>query len=217
MIFKFRIFNTISYQLKASKLNRGMTYVELIVVLSIFSVMTSVVLFNYQDFQARVDIKNLASDIALKIVEAQKSAILGVLPSQTPTTSPWKPSYGLYFYLNSDQKSFIYFTDLNNDNIYNDASCVLNAPLLGECLDKIIITKNNNIAQIDSYLGSTATPVTSPFTMTFRRPDSGVFFSHADGVQLAGFDYIQIKIASLSSPSTTASIRIYPSGRIQVN
>ena len=57
-----------------------MTYVELIVVLSIFSVMTSVVLFNYNEFQAKIDIKVLANDIALKIVEAQKSALSGKLP-----------------------------------------------------------------------------------------------------------------------------------------
>ncbi|KKQ07855.1 MAG: hypothetical protein US18_C0006G0001, partial [Parcubacteria group bacterium GW2011_GWB1_36_5] len=56
---------------KRIKKNRGMTYVELIVVLSIFAVMSSIVLFNYGEFQAKVDIKNLASDIALKIVEAQ--------------------------------------------------------------------------------------------------------------------------------------------------
>ena len=47
-----------------------MTYIELIVVLSIFAVMSSVVIFNYGLFQARIDIKNLASDIALKFVEA---------------------------------------------------------------------------------------------------------------------------------------------------
>ena len=69
---------------------KGMTYVELIVVLSIFSAMTSVVLFNYGEFQAKVDIKNLASDIALKIVEAQKSSLSGKLPESFPVN--WKPS-----------------------------------------------------------------------------------------------------------------------------
>ena len=49
------------------KTNRGMTYVELIVVLSIFAVLSSVAIFNYGSFQDKVDIKNLGSDIALKI------------------------------------------------------------------------------------------------------------------------------------------------------
>ena len=51
--------------------SNGMTYIELIVVLSIFAVMTSIVLFDYGGFQAKVDIKNLASDVALQIVQAQ--------------------------------------------------------------------------------------------------------------------------------------------------
>ncbi|WP_146755300.1 type II secretion system protein, partial [Shigella flexneri] len=59
---------------------RGMTYVELIVVLSIFATISSVVIFNYGAFQDRIDIKNLSSDIGLKIVEAQKSSLSGQLP-----------------------------------------------------------------------------------------------------------------------------------------
>jgi prepilin-type N-terminal cleavage/methylation domain-containing protein len=56
---------------------RGMTYVELIVVLSIFSVISTIVIFNYKEFQAKVDIRNLANDVALKIVQAQKNSTTG--------------------------------------------------------------------------------------------------------------------------------------------
>src|SRR3989344_4815832 len=94
---------------KIIKQNRGMSYVELIVVLSIFSVMTSVVLFNYGSFQAKVDIKNLASDIALKVVEAQKSSLSGKLLPPThipPNPNTWKPSYGLFFDADSNKNSF---------------------------------------------------------------------------------------------------------------
>ena len=65
-----------SKNFKVNKLNKGMTYVELIVVLSIFSIMTSIVLFNYNEFQAKVDIKVLANDIVLNIVEAQKVSFI---------------------------------------------------------------------------------------------------------------------------------------------
>ena len=57
-----------SYFNKKIKGNRGMTYVELIVVLGIFAVMLSISMFNYKRFQGKVDIKNLANDIALKLV-----------------------------------------------------------------------------------------------------------------------------------------------------
>src|ERR1035437_1408114 len=96
------------------KNNAGMSYIELIVVLTIFSVISSVVIFNYGNFQAKVDIKNLASDIALQVVQAQKSSLSGLLPplAQELLVIPgWKPSYGVYF-TTSDKTDFIYFVDV---------------------------------------------------------------------------------------------------------
>ena len=200
--------------------NRGMTYVELIVVLSIFATMSSVVMFNYGTFQAQVDIKNLASDIALKIVEAQKSSLSGKLPLQTPTIDPsvWKPSYGVYFNINSaatgDSKSFIYFTDLDNDNWFDDSDCV------GECLDKITIPKDIHISGIYKCVGvdcasSKVSIADYPLSITFKRPDSRAIF-YSNGSQIStGFDYVQIEIKA--PQSTAVKIKIYHSGRIQVN
>jgi len=196
----------------------GMTYVELIVVLSIFAVMTSVILFDYNKFQGKVDIKILANDVALKIVEAQKSALAGELPLSTQIPiSPWKPSYGVYFDLTSsgNNKNFIYFTDLDQLGDFTDDGSFCSLPSsTGECLEKITITKNNFISQIDSYLGAIATPITNPLSITFKRPDASAIFK-SNGLLLINLDYIQITI---SSPSNiTAYIKIYPSGRIQIN
>ena len=185
------------------KKNRGMSYIELIVVLSIFSVMTSVILFNYGEFQEKVDIKNLASDIALKVVEAQKSSLSGKLNSSAG--SSWKPAYGVYFDISSP-KQFIYFVDLNNLNGYET----------GETLDTIIITKNNSISGIDRCTGITCIPsAISPLSINFKRPDSRAIFTDSNGLPLTGFDYAQITI--LSPKGATAKIKIYPSGRIQIN
>ncbi len=186
---------------------RGMTYVELIVVLSIFSVMTSIVLFNYNAFEANVNIKILANDIASKIVEAQKDSISGKLNLNAPLD--WKPSYGVYFDI-SNNKNFIYFADLVQNHSYDSSVCGSG----GECLDSINITKGNYISRIDSYLGVTATPITTPLSITFKRPDSSAIFS-SNGVLLTGFNYIQITISSPQPASST--IKVYPSGRIQIN
>ena len=75
-----------------------MTYVELIVVFSIFSVLSGVSIFNYGAFQDKIDLRNLANDIALEVFKAQKDALSGVLPpfaQQALLVSPssWKPSY----------------------------------------------------------------------------------------------------------------------------
>lgn len=186
----------------------GMSYVELIVVLSIFAVLSSVITFNYGAFQDRVDIKNLASDIALKIVEAQKSSIDGVSPNSFPSDK--KPSYGIYFDIATNNK-FVYFADQNNNGKYpGPIDCTP-----AECLDVIEITKNNIISNLDKCSASPcvsgSSPI-SPLNITFIRPDSGAKF---DGATIAGSEYVQLTIKS--PKDATALIKIYPSGRVQVN
>lgn len=195
---------------------KGMTYVELIVVLSIFSVMSAIVLFNHGEFQARVDIKNLANDVALKIVEAQKSSIFGTFPSLAQqalivSLSTWKPSYGVYFNPLSDNKSFIFFTDLNSNNLYEGSDCT------GECVEKISITKNNYISRLDVYYQDSTTSSLNDLTVSFRRPDSTAFIQSSQIIPPlpSPISYVQITISSPSSAQST--IKLYSSGRVQVN
>ncbi len=221
-------------KLPKTQKNRGMTYIELIVVLSIFSIMSSIVLFNYGEFQARVDIRNLASNIALKVVEAQKASLAGKLPptaqySALLSPSTWKPSFGVYFNTASDanKKSFIYFTDLDNttpsqNGIFDDfgPSCV------GECLDQITITKGNYISKLEIVpLGTSCsgvvtgtTTVVNDLGILFRRPDSGATISTSNAVlSPSTFTCAQITISSSSSNTSSSIIKLFPSGRIQIN
>jgi len=206
-----------------------MTYVELIVVLSIFAVMTSVVLFNYGTFQATVDIKNLASDIALNIVEAQKSSLSGLLPppsQQAQIDSTWKPSYGVYFSTadNSiiDNKSFIYFADVGNattpqNNLFDGTSCT------GECLSRVDITKGNYISDISVFykVGSATGSITMvgyDLAVTFSRPNSSAIMKSNAGFFNGITPYITYVQITIASPqSVSATVKIYPSGRIQIN
>lgn len=208
MIIFFKKLNINKLKAKSYKLNRGMTYVELIVVLSIFATLSSVAIFNYGDFQSRVDIRNLGADIALKIVEAQKAALNGLLPLTGAPSSVWKPSYGIFFNLDNNNNNFIYFTDLDNNKAYSRDGCPST-----ECINLTTITKGNIIDKIESYIGSTPTEIRI-LSITFTRPDSSATFN-LNGVPLTGVDYVKI---SLKSPKgATVSIQIFPSGRIQFN
>lgn len=199
--------------------NRGMTYVELIVVLSIFAVMTSIVMFNYGAFQAKVDIKNLESDIALQIVQAQKSSISGTFPppaQQTLITSTWRPSYGIYVNRVSDNKSFVYFADLDNDSSYTNINCVG----IGECLNKITLTKGNTLSRLDVFYqdGTSSLGLSNgldDLTIIFKRPNSGAIIN-STGLSGSVISYVQITVSSQDGKSK-GYIKVYPSGRIQVN
>lgn len=195
-----------------------MTYIELIVVLSIFSIMSAFSIYNYKTFENKVDIKNLASDVALKLVEAQNSAVSGKLSLLSP--DGWKPSYGIYFNLNpigspnTGDDVFYYFADFDQDKVFDYG--IYPACPSNECLEKINITKGNHIVRIASYSGGSGTALTDEVHITFTRPSQTATFSDKNGLPLSPSpEYLEI---TLGSPTdVTTKVKVYPSGRIQLN
>ncbi len=199
-----------------------MTYVELIVVLSIFAIITGTVIFNYKDFQKKIDIKNLANDIALKIVEAQKNSTSGrLMLNKTPWESPplplpWKPSYGLYFNpvddgANTGNQIFYYFTDLDQNKKYDQ---LYGCPL-SECIEKFQFTKGNFIQyiKIHKYNGDITDIDTTGLSLTFTRPDSTMSVK-IDSGPISEVNYVEIRISS--ETGIHSDLYIYSSGRVEI-
>lgn len=111
-----------------------MTFIELIVVLSIFGMVSAVVMFRGGDFTRKINIQNLAQDFALAIRKAQSEALSGRLVSPTGTTfsEDSKVSYGIYI---NSANSFYYYSDINNDNNLSSTSACGTAG--GECISNI--------------------------------------------------------------------------------
>jgi len=202
--FKLKIFNK---KLSPSFWKRGMTYVELIVVLSIFSLISSVVLFNYGFFQSKVDIKNLASDVALQITQAQKDAISGKVDSQA--SASWKPAYGVQFDTTADNKRFVYFSDRNSDGTLTGTVCT------GECISNVAITKGNYISALGVVGSGTCSTSLTKIEITYTRPDSSARITTTPSSSACTISYAQITLTSPKSP--TSVIKVYSSGRIQLN
>ena len=203
-----------------------MTYVELIVVLSIFATMTAIVLTNYNTFQAKVDVKILASDIALKIVEAQKDAMSGTMPPAPIqlflNMSNWKPSYGVYFDPSDNNKIFISFADDNLNKFYpgGTPTCTVISQCTCEpssgCLQVIGAPKNYTVSSIDGFKSGASSPITNPLSITFTRPGSNATFFDNDIDVTNSYDFIQITVSPSSSQNVKACIQVYPSGRVQI-
>lgn len=194
-----------------------MSYAELIVVLSIFSVLSGVAIYNYGAFQAKVDIKSLASNIALKIVEAQKAALSGKFPpavQQGSLTPTWKPAYGVYIDTAADNKSLIYFVDLNQNSTLDDTGCTGNS----ECLQKITLTKGDTISALAvNYLDNTTPSSVTALTAVFKRPNSAPTITSTP-LPIAPVSHFEITVTSpRSTQNNTAVIKIYTSGRVQIN
>ena len=202
-------------QTRKIKFNFGMTYIELIIVLSIFALLSTVAVFNYGEFQDKVDIKNLASDVALRVVKAQKDSLSGALPGVS-VPSNWKPSYGVYFKptgTGADNKSFVYFVDISSppNNVYDgDFDC----PHFTECLEKVTITKGSVISALKVFYLADPDPETlEDLTVTFSRVNSGGKLV-SGGAVLVGVDRIEIDFHS--PRGSTGCLNLYPSGRVEL-
>ena len=99
----------------SSILNKGFSLVELLVVLSIFLIITSVVLFNQNKFSSDISITNVAYSIALEIRQAQVS---GILVGQG--RDDFDKAFGVHFMIENNQIVFQNFKDYDDSLTYNE-------------------------------------------------------------------------------------------------
>lgn len=202
--------------------NRGMTFLELTVVISIFAIASSVAIFNYKNFQAKVDIQNLANDIASRFTLAQRRALFGDLHPQGG--EDWRPAYGLSFDLtqtgDTDNQTFYYFADLDQEKDFD--SQLYDCALYGttECLEKVSITKGNYISRIQVYYEGNPNPdqITSSLNIVYTRPNAGAVLTSPEILEppVEPISHAEIEIASPNS-SFVSLVKIYVSGRFQIN
>lgn len=216
------------------KISTGMSYVELIVVISIMSILIAISLLNYTAIQEKVQMKNLANDMGLKIIEAQKTAISGKMPLSTDIYSDyedgWRPSYGIYFNLEENyndpeegnypgKKVFYYFVDLDQRQgergLKNIDDCVLKT---GECIDVYIIKKTDYISEIVLFdnNGDVVFNTHKGINIVYTRPNQSAFFYDENGQKIGDVDSMEILLKN-ENESTTSSIKVFSSGRVQIN
>jgi len=134
----------------------GFTVVELLVTVSIFTIVMSIILANYPQFNSRIVLENMAHQIALSIREAQ---VYGTSVRELIGTQEF-PSYGVHFCKDncatndpSDARTFVLFADLlpgsdptNNDKMYNGATdCSASG---GECVEQFSMQGANTIVHL---------------------------------------------------------------------
>jgi prepilin-type N-terminal cleavage/methylation domain-containing protein len=158
--------------------NAGFTLVELLVTISIFVILTGVVLFSQTRFNSTIFLTNLAYDMALTIRQAQTFGI-NIKEFNGDKFLP----YGVHFDKTSaNNRSFILFADLDYDNALVPGG----GKFLGTasqcdaaqgCVSRYNITKGNYIADIcteDPGVGVTTCPTgksSETLDIVFIRPN----------------------------------------------
>jgi len=102
--------------------NKGFTIVELLIVSSIFVVITSVLLVRFSSFNSTIITTNLAYDVALSIRKAQSFG-LNVRNFDSGNETVFDTGYGIHFESTSNT-SYLFFADLNKNVKYSSNELV---------------------------------------------------------------------------------------------
>lgn len=198
----------------------GFTAIELTVVISIFAILSAIVLFNSNLFNSKIAFENLTSDIAINILQAQKEAVSGKFNSLNFGKS--SPSYGIHFDTSSGKdKMFTYFADLPlfaQKGVYEPGSGCGFVPT--ECLKEIKIETGDHISLlcVNQKSGGYTTCVNpvSDLDIVFTRPFPKPNISSTTLPPLPNNIYdAEITITSAKS-GESRTIVVWPTGQISV-
>jgi len=196
----------------------GLTIIELMVVISIFMIITGITIFNYGKFNSSSSVQNLADDIALTVRRAQGYAI-GV----HGVGNSFDEGYGVRFTTNSiesgnsgSSSSFVLFADRNKNRVYNDNNYGICGTFTNgdECMEILNIKSADEIKEISLISGQyTQTPTS--VDVTFKRPNPEPKF-WANGVEQS-ITSLKIKISSSNNDGLDKYITISNNGQISVS
>jgi len=188
---------------------QGFSLVEFIVVLVIFSIMSSISIFNYNDYQRVIRETNVSQDIGLSIRQAQ---VYGLSSTDRIVGDGSLDPEDLFgdgesieditqdrsvrgIYIDTDNDTIIIFEDLNRNFAYNDTGIVPDRiidtrSVLGgrvEILGVDLCNTNPNCNNVQ----------TDPVHITFQRPYPDAYIS-LDGSPTT-YDYASILIGASSN------------------
>lgn len=207
-----------------TKINSGFTIIELLVVIFIFGVISSLVIFNYGAFRSDVSVENLAQDIALTIRRAQIYAV-----STKGADNTTFPSYGVHFSIQGTtpilgtEKAFVLFADLPDYPVVgqydqNSISCgtvVSSAINQDECLEIINITTSDKIQEICDDRACYAKSSNPSVDIVFTRPNTeAIFCFKVGGSPCSTPSNVKIKLTSING--TERLVNVWNTGLIDV-
>lgn len=191
--------------------HKAFSLVEFVVIISIFSIMAGVVIFNFNGFRNSVALDNLTHDIALSIRQAQVQGSSGDIRQGIVFRYDISNPPATY------QPTFTVFSDDNNNNAFDDGNSITPDTIRDEI--KIQYQEFiSGIEVVDEFdFGPVITPITSDAIILFQRPWlEALFYDTARGRLFN--DKMRIKVSTIDSSGviTTRNIVISRSGQIAI-
>jgi prepilin-type N-terminal cleavage/methylation domain-containing protein len=190
--FNYRSFNT-----------RGFSLIELVVTITIVTLITAIIMVRYSSFDSSILLNNQAYELALDIRETQVRAIsIQVGPV---AGDPFASNFGLYF--NSTQPNqYILFQDrelFGNVGRYDAPQETIGDPL----------TIDSRFRIATMYINGNPANTVSDVSVLFKRPN---FDARISGPSFSNTESVHIVIESVRNSAARKTVVIYRSGQISV-
>lgn len=178
-------------------ISKGFTVIEILVTMAIFTVISSVVLFNYSSFNDTVALSSAEQEIAIAIRQAQAYGLN--VKEAGVSTGQFNYAYGVYFDPQNNSSNYYIFVDSNNNKRYDVGSGCGSGST--ECLEKLTLRNNVRISRV---CDTTTCWNNKMLNVTFKRPnpDTVIYLFNIDGGVYSG-------------PITTGKVELVsPKGRV---
>jgi prepilin-type N-terminal cleavage/methylation domain-containing protein len=201
---------------------RGFTLFELLVVMAIMVVVTSVMLFNQAKFDSSTILRSLAYSVALSVRQAQVygTSVLGTSTPQVACSGFYAAgvcyvsAYGVYFNAASPGQ-YILFADLNNNGHYDTGENIkVFSFSTGYAVSQFCVTGINSGNPVTQCSNTTI----SSLSILFKRPNPDAQFTalNASGNPISGDIYTSatIQMQNQGDPSGARSTTVTNTGLI---
>jgi prepilin-type N-terminal cleavage/methylation domain-containing protein len=207
---------------------RGFTLVEMTVAVAIFSLVTSVVLYNHGKFNSSVVVTNLAYQAALAVRQAQVYSLSIRADSldgdyQNFATPVGYLGYGAHFGVGDDdddeQNKIIYFfADKDGDLLYSNNKAEACNTGDNECREEIMLQGGNSVKEICITLNDDDEEKCgiSSLDVSFQHPETNAYIIADEEADYVMSDIRSARIRLQSVHGNLRSVKVDKSGQISI-
>lgn len=197
---------------------KGLTLIEMIVVVAIFAILTMIIVFNYGEFNSRTVVTNTAYEIALTAREAQTFG-LGVRGIESSGDIAFDRAYGIFVDLESDSapgdatKELILFADTEVDDNFCKSGSSHCTCADDECIEKLELGYGLTISNAQLLNGGSCN-TQKQIAVSFKRPNPDAVIKNQEEQNAVEYDYAVLTIES--PKGTKMYVVLSESGQISV-
>ncbi len=194
--------------------SRGFTLVELLVSIGIFTLITTVSVFSYADFNSNVLLTNLAYEVALSVRQAQ---FYGITVKQSVSAENFDSGYGVH--LTKNAMSYTLFEDGKGSGSLNHVYEEDADPDNDEALETYSVQKGNFISKLCTKGSGSLDCTLTSLDLSFVRPNPETYVAFSTDAGQALLDLTKTtSIICVASPrGTLRKVTVESTGQISVS